>query len=309
MPDSHIKPIRRILVGTGLTGESVGAVLLARWLSEQLVAELHAVHVISPISPAAEQAIPGLAAKHVAQAEEELEKFASSQDIRGFAQLHVVKGQPDVEIIRLGIRLDTDLLVIGRYGRGGLKRGILGAVADRVVRKNPTSVLVVQPEFRGPIQKIGVASACEDNLNLELERGLDLGRRFGLASIPMIQAYEVPAGYHMVSTYEQASAKLAEVHARIAGEQVRRASAALASPPKVEIQTRLGRPIEVLPKFAEESQLDLLVIGTHSRTHPAELILDNLSESIVKRANVNIWAEKSTMETQTLRGIFRSLLD
>lgn len=309
MPESHLRPIRRILVGTGLTGESVGAVHLAHWLSQQLSAELHAVHVITPISATAERAIPGLAARHIAQAEEELEKFAAAHDIRGFAQLHVVKGQPDVEIIRLGMRLDTDLLVIGRYGRGGLKHGILGAVADRVVRKNPTSVLVVQPEFRGPIQKIGVASACEDNLNLELERGLELAARFGLDSVPMIQAYDVPAGYHMVSTYEQASAKLAEVHAKIAAEQVRQAGSRINSPPQVDIQTRLGKPIDVLPQFAEEAHLDLLVIGTHSRTHPAELVLDNLSEQIVKRANCNIWAEKSTIETQTLRGFFKTLLD
>ncbi|MCL4220257.1 MAG: universal stress protein [Phycisphaerales bacterium] len=309
MPDSRLRPIRRILVGTGLTVESVGAVLLAHWLSDQLSAELHAVHAISPISPAAEQAIPGLANTHIAQAEEELEKFVAAHNIRDFAQLHVIKGRPAVEIIRLGMKIDADLLVIGRYGRGGLKRGILGAVAERVVRKNPTSVLVVQPEFRGPIQKVGVASACEDNLNLELERGLELASRFGMPTITMIKAYEVPTGYHMVSTYEQASAKLAEVHAKIAQEQVRLASARLGNPPAVEVQTRLGRPIDVLPKFAEDAGLDLLVIGTHSRTQPAELLLDNISEAIVRRANCNIWAEKSPAETQTLRGFFRALLD
>lgn len=309
MSDKHVKPIRRILVGTGLTPESVGAILTSKWLAEKLGAELHAVHVITPISAAAEEAIPGLTDKHAKQAEESLEKFASMYGIRDFAQLHVVRGQPDTEIIKLSTKLDSDLLVMGRYGRGGLKRGVLGSVADRVVRKNPTSVLIVQPEFRGPIERIGVASACADQLNLELERGLDLASRLDIAQIPMIMSYDVPAGYHMVSSYEEASAKLAAVHERIASDQVRRASVGIEPPVAVDIETRLGSPIEVLAKFAEDSELDVLVIGTHSRTAVAELILDNLSEQIVKRANCNIWAEKSVVETQTLRGFFKSLLD
>ena len=37
------RPIKRILVGTGLTPESVGGVLLARWLAGRLGAGLHAV--------------------------------------------------------------------------------------------------------------------------------------------------------------------------------------------------------------------------------------------------------------------------
>ncbi|RMH10967.1 MAG: universal stress protein [Planctomycetota bacterium] len=308
MSDTHIKPIRRILVGTGLTQESVGAVLLSRWLAEKLGAELHAVHVIVPISPAAEQAMPGMAEQHEKQALEELDKFAQTHGLRDFAKLHVARGQPDAEIIKLSTELDTDLLVMGRYGRGGLKHGMLGAVADRVVRRNPTSVLVVQPEFRGPIRKLGVASACEDELNLELERALDLAGVLGIERIPMIKAYDVPAGYHMLSTYEEAAAKLAEVHERIARQQVERASAGISRAVQVDIETRLGSPAKILPEFAEESELDLLVIGTHSRTGMAELVLDNLSEQIVKQATCNIWAEKSPVETQTLRGLFKSLL-
>ncbi|GAB4384676.1 MAG: universal stress protein [Phycisphaerales bacterium] len=309
MSDKHIEPIRRILVGTGLTEESVGAILTSKWLAEKLSAELHVVHVITPISPAAEEAIPGLTEKHLQQAEESLEKFAGMYEIRNFAKLHVARGQPDTEIIRLGTELNSDLLVMGRYGRGGLKHGVLGSVADRVVRKNPTSVLIVQPEFRGPIRKLGVASACDDAINLELERGLDLASRFGIDRIPLIMAYDVPAGYHMLSSYEEASARLAAVHQRIAADQVRLANVGFDPPVEVDIDTRLGSPGEVLPKFAEESGLDLLVIGTHSRTAVAELILDNLSEQIVRRARCNIWAEKSPIETQTLRGFFRSLLD
>lgn len=309
MAEKHVKPIRRILVGTGLTQESVGAVLMARWLADKLGAELHAVHVITPISAAQEQAIPGLRAKHDTQAVEELEAFAAAHGVRTFAELHVVRGQPDAEIVRLGSKIDSDLLVMGRYGRGGLKHGALGRVADRVVRKNPTSVLVVQPEFRGAIRNLGVASACEDNLNLELERGLELASRLGFTQIPMIMAYDVPAGYHMVSSYEDASVKLAEVHEKIAAQQVERASEGLRPPVSVDIETRLGSPVEVLPKFAEEAELDLLVIGTHSRTHPAELFLDNVSEQIVRRAGCNIWAEKSHLETQSLRGFFKGLLD
>lgn len=305
----HIQSIRRVLVATGLTEESVGAVRMAQWLAESIGAELHAVHVISPASASQAEAMPEVAGALEAQGREAQERYFEGQGLKAGAQCHVVVGDPQEEIVALGLRLEADLVVIGRWGRGGKKHGALGSIADRVVRRYPLSVLIVSPEFRGPIKNIGVASACADETNLELERGMDLAAALGQDRIAMILAYDVPAGYHLVSDYDEAVEKLGAVHERIARAQIAAAREATGADVEVDLEVELGAPHKVLAELAEKTRLDLLITGAHSRSKPAELLLDHVAERVINDAVCNIWAEKNPTETHRLRDLFRHLLD
>lgn len=53
-------------------------------------------------------------------------------------------GEPTDGIIKYANEHDTDLIVIGSHGRDGLKRLVLGSVAETVARRAPTSVTVVR---------------------------------------------------------------------------------------------------------------------------------------------------------------------
>lgn len=305
----NIQTIKRVLVATGLTEESVGAVLMARWIADRIKAELHAVHVILPASVAQEAAIPGISEEVERTGREALEVFATSHGLRDFAQLHVAIGQAEHEILSLGLEIEADLIVIGRWGKGGPKRGVLGSVAERVVRRYPLSVLIVEPEFRGPVTRIAVASGCEDDTNLELERGLVLAKALGQDRISLIMAYEVPSGYHLVSDYDEAEAKLREVHERMARKQIQVACANSGSTVGVDLTIEVGRPAAVLSAFVEREGIELLVIGAHSRSRPAEVFLDHVAERIINQTKCNIWAEKNPMESQRLRDMLRHIFD
>jgi nucleotide-binding universal stress UspA family protein len=58
----------------------------------------------------------------------------------------LLAGNPAAEIARLAQDGGYDLVVVGTHGRTGVKRLVLGSVAEHVVRTAPVSVLVV----RGP---------------------------------------------------------------------------------------------------------------------------------------------------------------
>ncbi|HSN89855.1 MAG TPA: universal stress protein [Anaeromyxobacteraceae bacterium] len=59
-------------------------------------------------------------------------------------------GAPASEIVRRLREGRFDLAVVGTHGRTGLRRLVLGSVAERVVREAPCPVLVVRPpEDRG----------------------------------------------------------------------------------------------------------------------------------------------------------------
>lgn len=305
----HVLPIKRVLVATGLTPESVGAVRMARWLADEIGAELHAVHVLVPVSGAHAEAMPGVGAQIEAEGRAALDRFFAEHGLKETAHCHVAVGDPEREIVSLGLSIEADLIVIGRWGRGGKKHGALGSIADRVVRRYPLSVLIVSPEFRGPIKNIGVASACADETNLELERAMELASAFEQDRVAMILAYDVPAGYHLVSDYDEAVEKLGEVHERIAREQIEAARTATGVSVEVDLTVELGAPHKVLSAFAEQTRLDLLITGAHSRTKTADLLLNHVAERIINNATCNIWAEKNPTETHRLRDLFRHLLD
>ncbi len=74
----------------------------------------------------------------------EAERFAP-----GRVTAEAVTGDPPAEIVRFVERSGCDLIVMGTHGRSGLRRLVLGSVAESVVRHAPCSVLVVRPpQFR-----------------------------------------------------------------------------------------------------------------------------------------------------------------
>ncbi|HEY3233397.1 MAG TPA: universal stress protein, partial [Polyangiaceae bacterium] len=62
---------------------------------------------------------------------------------------HIRVGAPTTEVIALGRELDADLMVMGTHGRRGVKRLLLGSVAQAVARNAGCPVLVVRPPASG----------------------------------------------------------------------------------------------------------------------------------------------------------------
>ncbi len=67
-------------------------------------------------------------------------------------EAHVRWEAPGDEIAQLAADLEADLVVVGTHGRHGLRRVMMGSVAEQVVRLAPCPVLVVRP--KGVMQEI-----------------------------------------------------------------------------------------------------------------------------------------------------------
>jgi nucleotide-binding universal stress UspA family protein len=60
-------------------------------------------------------------------------------------QKRVVSGDTVDEILKVIKSEDIDLLIMGTHGRKGLEHTIFGSVAEKVVRKSPAPVLLINP--------------------------------------------------------------------------------------------------------------------------------------------------------------------
>jgi nucleotide-binding universal stress UspA family protein len=73
-------------------------------------------------------------------------KEVAAQGIK--ADYRVVKGDPYESIMNICKQEKVDLVVMTTHGKSGLKRAILGSVADKVVRDSRVPVLVIRPKSR-----------------------------------------------------------------------------------------------------------------------------------------------------------------
>lgn len=92
--------------------------------------------------------VPPLAADDpiVANAEKLREKMeANHLGLEGLpVEYRVEQGDPVDVILRVADEEEAGLIVLGTHGRTGLDRVLMGSVAEKVVRKAPSSVLAVK---------------------------------------------------------------------------------------------------------------------------------------------------------------------
>jgi nucleotide-binding universal stress UspA family protein len=148
--------IKRILYASDFSRASGPAFKLARELAEALEGELILCHVYRPIVPLTVGEVPippsvlrPIWVKERATATRQLEALAKAARRAGIRTTTVVvQGLPPRAIVRVAKERRAHLLVLGTRGRTGIRRMLLGSVAEQVVRTAPCPVLTVGPARR-----------------------------------------------------------------------------------------------------------------------------------------------------------------
>jgi len=152
-------PIRSILYPTDHSEPAEAAFEVARALARDHRASLHVLHVL-PLSIAyGEGFVLPPVPEHTAELKERLDALNPHDPAMPFAG-HLTEGDAATEIIRLAKELRCDLVVMGTHGRSGLRRLLMGSVAEEVVRKAHCPVITVKNPFT-PAVKAGPARPAE----------------------------------------------------------------------------------------------------------------------------------------------------
>ncbi len=137
-----------------------GALELA---AQRETSELHVVHVASPYEDGVRLEVPP-GTEHAERVDGRLipvqEAANFTQDwvddwLRAYAhqhgdqlpcavKIHLVVGDPAEEIRRVAIDTGADFICVASHGRKGLRRVLLGSVAESIVRDAPCNVIVVR---------------------------------------------------------------------------------------------------------------------------------------------------------------------
>jgi nucleotide-binding universal stress UspA family protein len=137
--------LKKILVPVDFSKCSAKALEYAVPFARQFGSELVLLHVIPPavMLQTSEFATQGIY-ESMEAAKESLERMRQSVGDEISSRSLVRNGSPHVEIIDAAKELDIDLIILSTHGRTGLAHILLGATAERVVRRAGCPVLVVR---------------------------------------------------------------------------------------------------------------------------------------------------------------------
>ena len=206
-------------------------------------------------------------------------------------------GAPDEALVGLASKLQARLLVVGPIGARKQSRWTLGSVAERVAQTSSVPVLVVRDGSKleawargdGALRvMVGVELTTESQAALAWARGLEV---IGPSELLVAQivwpadehnraglAAPIPLD-HLRPELEQSLRSRLEEWASI-GQASGRAA--------FMVKPGWGRVDSHLMLLAEESNVDLLVVGTHQRAGIARLWQGSVSRSVLHGAPMSV---------------------
>ena len=144
------EPVRRLVVATDFSDTAERALAVGIRYAKLMGAALDLVHVYFLPSPGVLSPMPGVVPApppgpdELKTIEQRFAALGAKVREAGVQYLSTnLVGDPPDEINAYALRVGADLIVVGTHGRTGIRRAILGSVAELVVRRARCPVLVV----------------------------------------------------------------------------------------------------------------------------------------------------------------------
>ena len=138
---------RKILIAVDSSPVAAHAAEVGCALAKALGGSVALVHAIDPTLYAAPD-VGFAAAELMAQAESEgrrlLAGFRGRLSLPATALEFMQVGEPAAAIVKAAKEWPADVIVIGTRAQGGVRRALLGSVADAVLRHAPCPVMVIR---------------------------------------------------------------------------------------------------------------------------------------------------------------------
>ena len=264
----------RILIPTDGSDVAVAAAETGFAFTRRFDSTLHAVHVLDDGDP--DQGDQLVTAVEEAGVDLDIETTTA-----------VLEESPSVHdaIIDYVRDNEIDCIVMGTHGRTGLTRLALGSVAERTIRGAPVPVLTVHDDevIEQPFEDVLVPTDGSDGARAAADHAVDLATDMG-AALHVVHVLDDPFRYQDGSPAVLDA--LQERGQRAVDEIIDRADAADLRSAKASILR--GRPARSIAEYANERDVDVVVMGTHGRTGIDRLLLGSVTEAVVRRAEVPV---------------------
>ncbi|MYH09076.1 MAG: hypothetical protein F4143_02770 [Gemmatimonadales bacterium] len=202
---------------------------------------------------------------------------------------------------------EYDLVAIGAHGLGRQERSRLGGVVARALRGIEKDALIIRDErpLEGGKWLVGVdgSAYAYKGLRIALEMAREYGAKVYIASAFDVQYHHVV--FHNIKDVLSVQASKVfkfeeqeELHnniidkglLRLCKANIKRAEVMASEYPEVEIETQVlvGKPFDVLLKWAEEIDPSLIVVARHGSHRIEGTDIGSQADNLVSLADTNI---------------------
>ena len=173
-------------------------------------------------------------------------------------------------IIDEAAKNNAEMIIMGRRGRTGITRILMGSVTARVIGDAPCKVLVVPRSARISFEKILISTDGSIFSEFATREAISIAKNIGSSLIAL-------------SVYKRdENSQVAEASVGMVKDVAEREGI------KVEALTLKGEPYEVIVNTAEEKDAGFIVVGSHGRTGIERLLMGSVAERVIGYAGCPI---------------------
>jgi len=273
----------RLLLATDGSQHSEGAIREAIRLAKKCSSSLTAVSVIET-NPEFETIAPQVLEKMEKEARAHLEEVKARAKKDGVDCVTAVhEGEDSYKyIVDEAVKQKSSMIVMGRRGKKGLKRLVMGSTTSWTIGHAPCSVLVVPSAAQVELKSIVVATDGSKYSAAAASEAIGIAKRNNskLTVIAVVPAeLATPMDIDVVMSQRELIAEK-EMHV---AEQNAKAVKEAAQKEGVSVQAFVmsGKPADAVIETAKEKDADLIVVGSHGRTGLERLLMGSVAERII----------------------------
>ncbi len=184
----------------------------------------------------------------------------------------------DVEVYRPiveeAVERHIDMIIIGRRGRKGLAKLLMGDDAAKIIGHAPCKVLVVPKAAKIEYKNILVATDGSQHSEAAAVEAISISKRCGSSVIAISVSPSV-------EEQQEAKANVAKV-----------VEIAQKGGISVETLTPIGRSYETIVETAGGRSIDLIVMGTYGKTGFKKLLMGSATEKVIGHAGCAVLVVK-----------------
>ncbi len=274
---------KNILLSTDGSEFSEGAVREAIRLSKRFSSKLYIMNVIGT-NPEFEALAPDIIEKLEIKAREYLIDVRNRAEKEGVVCETIVHQGEDTYrfIIDEAAKRNAGLIVMGRRGRTGLMRLMMGSVTARTIGHSPVDVMVVPKKAVVELKNIVIATDASGYSEIAEKKAIEIAETAGAN----LFAVAVTRPDAVESRIKESDNALMRIKMSAEKKGIKMKTQHIKNIPHEKIY-------EAITEFAKNNGADLIVVGSHGRTGIAKLLMGSVAERVIGHSDCAVLVVKS----------------
>lgn len=275
-PTCPIGGLEKILLATDMSLDSEGAIREAIKFAAKCSSRMYACMTLET-NPEYETIGSSVFEKEEKEATAHLESIKARAIKEGVSCETVLHESMDAAqaIVDEAVEKKVDIIIIGRHGRKGVAKALMGETAAKVITHSPCKVLVVPKAAQIEYKNILVATDGSAHAIAAVNEAIAIAKRCG-SNIIALSAMRDESERAEAVKFSTEAAEMAKKEGVPA-----------------EAVTPVGRSFTVIVETAGGRAVDLIVMGTHGKTGVKKLLMGSSTEKVIGNAGCGVLVVKA----------------